>query len=138
MFIIALVLASMVAIFARTALAGLSGPQTVLMSSITVLVISFTTLSFTGFWKSAKHFSSGSVRDIVIAGVLLAVGFICLCMALGMAEALSMAQFYYLVPVFAFVANIFFSKKLPGIVIIIINIIRSLNCFFSNFFNIFC
>lgn len=122
MFIIALVLASMVAIFARTALAGLSGPQTVLISALTVLVISFTTLSFTGFWKSAKHFSSGSVRDIVIAGALLAVGFICLCMALGMAEALSMAQFYYLVPVFAFVANIFFSKKLPGIVIIIINI----------------
>lgn len=123
MFIIAVLLASLVAVFARTALVGLSGPQTVLISSITILVLSFTTLSFTGFWKSAKHFSSGSVKDIVIAGVLLALGFICLCIALGITESLSTAQFYLLVPVFVFVANIFFSKKLPGIVSIIINVL---------------
>lgn len=122
MFIIALLLASLVAIFARTALVGLSGPQTVLISAITILVISFTTLSFTGFWKSAKHFSQGSIRDIVIVGVLLALGFICLCIALGITESLSTAQFYLLIPVLVFVANIFFSKKLPGIVSIIINV----------------
>lgn len=122
MFVIALLLASLLAVFARTALVGLSGPQTVLISAITVLVLSFTTLSFTGFWKSAKHFTSGSVKDIIIAGGLLALGYICLCTALGITEALSTAQFYYLVPVLVFAANVFLSRKVPGIVTIIINV----------------
>lgn len=122
MFIIALALASLVAIFARTALVGLSGPQTVLISAITILVLSFTTLSFSGFWKSAKHFSQGSILDIIVAGLLMALGFSCLCIALSLTECLSTAQFYLLVPVFVFLAGVFQSRKVPAILTIIVNV----------------
>ncbi len=119
-FILALILAGCVAIFAKVALDGLSAPQTVLTAGITILVLSFTTLSFNGFFKSAKHFSQGGVKDIVISGVLMSLGFIFLCMAIQMTEVLSTAPFYLLVPVFVFLAETLFRKKMPGTVTFVI------------------
>ncbi|MDD6550318.1 MAG: hypothetical protein PUF16_00870 [Lachnospiraceae bacterium] len=119
-FIVALVLAGCVAVFAKVSLAGLSAPQTVLTAGITLLVLSFTTLSFNGFFKSAKHFSHGSIKDIVISGVLMSLGFIFLCMAIQMTEVLSTAPFYLLVPVFVFIAETVFKKKMPAAVTLIL------------------
>ena len=81
LFIIAVLLAGLTAVFAKVSLAGLSAPQTVLISGITILVLSFTTLSFNGFFKSARHFSHGSIIDIAISGALMALGYIFLFMA---------------------------------------------------------
>lgn len=121
-FIIALLLAGCVAIFAKIALSGLSAPQTVLVSGITILALSFTTLSFNGFFKSAKHFSSGSVKDIVISGVLTALGLIFLCMAFQVTEVFSTAPFYLLVPVFVFFVNALIARRIPGTRGFIINL----------------
>lgn len=122
MFILAIFFASMTAVFARTALFGLSGPQTLLTASASVLVLSFTTLSFSGFFKSAKAFGKGSIEDILIEGALLAAGFVCLLIALGMAETISTACFYLLVPVAVFAVNIFLSRKIPQPAAIVINV----------------
>ena len=64
LFIIAVLLAGLTAVFAKVALAGLSAPQTVLISGITILVLSFTTLSFNGFFCPTIHF--GYVFCIVL------------------------------------------------------------------------
>lgn len=115
LFIIAVLLAGLTAVFAKVSLAGLSAPQTVLISGITILVLSFTTLSFNGFFKSARHFSQGSIIDIAISGALMALGFICLFMAFQITEVSSTAPFYLLIPVFVFLVRTIFLRKMPAI-----------------------
>lgn len=132
-FIIALLLAGLTAVFAKVALAGLSAPQTVLISGITILVLSFTTLSFNGFFKSARHFSQGSIIDLTISGVLTALGCICLLLAFQMTEVSSTAPFYLLIPVFIFVVNTFLNKKMPAVLTLVVCIVLTVGVFMMGF-----
>ncbi|MQN01932.1 MAG: hypothetical protein DUD27_04630 [Lachnospiraceae bacterium] len=132
-FIVALLLAGFVAVFAKISLEGLSAPQTVLIAGITMLVLSFTTLSFNGFFKSAKHFSHGNIIDIIISGVLLSLGCIFLCLAFQVTEVLSTAPFYLLTAVFVYAAQAVLSKKVPGIPGLIVNIMITLGVLLMGF-----
>lgn len=132
-FIIALLLAGCAAIFARVSLDGLSAPQTVFVSGVTQILVAFTTLSFNGFFKSAKHFSSGSIKDIVIIGVLTALGFILLCIAFSMTEILSTAPFYLLVPVLVFFAEMLFRRRIPSTFGLCINLAISVGILLMGF-----
>lgn len=133
LFIIAVLLAGLTAVFAKVALAGLSAPQTVLISGITILVLSFTTLSFNGFFKSACHFSQGSIIDIAVSGVLMALGFICLFMAFQITEVSSTAPFYLLIPVFIFVVKTIFLRKMPAITTLVFYVVLTVGIFMMGF-----